>query len=357
MSPPDEKLYLPHLLEKVRLLYGNATYRTNQGSTAPLLNQKQLAQALEIDAGDLSRALTGNIKAVSTPVDHVSEGLRVDVDGNLPPFLPGRVLPHFLRLFGLEKVPDRLAPDDPWRKVAALPFEEFLAEVKRRGGLEFLRSPWDRFVAARFRPLDPPEGKDKAGEKKTVEGLTIESRVAADWRRARRDDRLLAPGQPNPAAEESNLPVHYVGDRARITLAVGQTVRERPLHVFIFQDVVIDGRRRFIPLLPAPSAGFVMPKPLLPNPDLHDDFLLLPCGGTPDNPQLFEVPSAWGLRRRLTAVVAQKAMGADVYDARRDQWEIAPERLDRLAERLESRAYGAWALFVQDYLALARPMA
>ncbi|KFB73891.1 MAG: hypothetical protein AW09_000831 [Candidatus Accumulibacter phosphatis] len=266
------------------------------------------------------------------------------------------MLPRFLRLFGL-KVPDRLAPDDLWRKLAALPFEEFLAEVKRRGGLEFLRSPWDRFVAAHSHRLDPPGGGERAGEKNAVEGLTIESKAAADWRRARRNDRFIAPGQPDPAAEESDLPVHYVGDRARITLAVGRAVRERPLHVFVFQDVVIDGRRRFIPLLPAPPADFVMPKPLLPNPDLHDDVLLLPCGGTPDNPQVFEVPSAWGLRRRLTAVVAQKAMGAEFYEAQRDQWEIAPERLDRLAEGLESRVYGAWALFVYDYLALARPMA
>ena len=354
MSTPDQELCLPHLLEKVRLLYGHATYRTDQGTSAPLLNQRQLAQALAIDAGDLSRALNGESRRSSKLDSDFSDAYR---EGHCAPFLPQRVLPRWLRLFGLEKVPDRLAPDDPWCKLAALPFEDFLAEVKKHGGLTFLRSPWDRFVAARSRPVDAPGGKGHASEKKAVEGLTIESKAAADWRRPSRNDRFLAPGQPDPATDVTGLPVHYVEDRARITLIVGKAARERPLHVFIFQDVVIDGRRHFIPLLPAPPTDFVMPQPRLPNPDLHDDYLLLPCGGTPDHPQLFEVPASWGIRRRLTAVVAQKAVGADVYDAQRDQWEIAPERLDRLADGLERRAYGAWALFVLDYLALARPMA
>ena len=86
MSTPSEELCLQHLPEKVRLLYGNATYRTDQGTTAPLLNQKQLAQALGIDAGDLSRALSGDSRR-SPKLD--SGFLDADREGNLPPFCPG----------------------------------------------------------------------------------------------------------------------------------------------------------------------------------------------------------------------------------------------------------------------------
>ena len=200
--------------------------------------------------------------------------------------------------------------------------------------------------------------QDKQGRNGDA-GLRVESAPAADWVTPAHPGvslRFLAPGQPNPAASgAAGMPVHYIGDRARFELDVGQVLTLRPLQVLIFQDIVFeaDGQRRFIPLLPSPPTRFRMPDPVIGGRHPGDDVLFLPSGTNADPPQLFEVPAGWGLQRRVTAVVTANKITDDIYTPA-DGWEIGPDRLDRLAQHLAHDHFGPWALFVYDYLVRPR---
>lgn len=343
-------VFIPDLPHKVRLLYGHTRYVDPQGKRVPIHCQRDLAQALGLDPAELSRAINGQSRR-ATPLATSGATASFDYqisDGSIDSYLPRNTLAKFLRLFDLPAVPETVQAGDEWEKLVVFPIERFCAEVKQRGGRDFLSSSWDLLVASAQR--EHPQWRQEAGH------LTVQSAPAAQWRKTTQPGtglRFLAKGQPNPAANEvSDLPRHSVGEWARIELAVDDVLRERPLHVLMFQDVVIDAdsRRRFIPLLPSPPTEFVMPKPILDQPGAY---LYLPREDTHGEAQYFEVPAGWGARRRVTAVVTQKPVAADIYAPAAHGWEIGSARLERLAQRLGHQAYGAWALFTYDYLAPA----
>lgn len=355
MKPTNEDfspVFIRDLPDKVRLLYGHTHDVDPQGKKVPIHCQRDLAQALGLDPADLSRAIKGQIRR-STPLATSAAPASFDYqksDGSTDPYLPRKMLPKFLHLFGLADVPEQVQAGDEWEQLVVHPIERFCTEVKQRGGRDFLSSPWDLLVASALRAH--PQWRQEE------EHLTVQSAPAADWRKTTQPGaglRFLAKGQPNPATNAvSDLPHLQAGDWARIELYVGDDVlSEHPLYVLMFQDVVLDGdaRRRFIPLLPSPPSEFVMPNAILDQPGAC---LALPGEDTHGEAQYFEIPAGWGARRRVTAVVTQKPVAADIY-APEHGWEIGPARLERLAQRLGHQAYGAWALFTYDYLVPARP--
>lgn len=345
MTRPDPIVLIPDLPEKASLLYGHASYLDDAGKRVTIHSQKDLARALKADPGDLSRAMGGKFKR-DNPEEAAQTAtfIYAKYDGGTCPYLPRSKLPDFLRLFGLPGVPDQVQPKDEWCRLATITYELFFAEVKRKGGLLFVQSRWDQFVAAvQANSQSYPDGA----------GLFVTSAPANEWERTRQEvklDRFQAKGQPNPVASAGGQVLHG-GDLAQLELYVGDVIAFRPLHILMFQDVVLDpdSRRTFIPTLPSPPTEFVMPEPIIRN---RDDLVVVPG----DDRQQFEVPADWGPRRRVMALVTRREVSPDIYSPKSHGWEIRPDRLDYLAEQLDRKAYGEWALFVLDYLVLPRPL-
>jgi hypothetical protein len=312
---------IPDLRTKCLLLYGRVKWTDDKG-THSLLHQKDLGKAIKLGQKEISLALSGD-------------------SGTVLPYLPLSKLPKFLNLLGLDDVPQVLADDDQWVEIVKMPLPAFCAEIARRGGIRLLHSKWDEFVAQVGAAPSGREGNT----------LRILAGPPEEWKTL---TRMLAPGQPDPLAElGAGLPTLHVGDWACIELEVGR-IAERQLHVFMFQDIVLEtnSQHTYIPLLPSPPTRFVMPQPRIAS----GECLFIPGCDSNKEQQYFQVPAGWGSRRRLAAVLTQHKVDDQVYSPEQnDGWTISAGRLDELAMRLERKDFGRWQLLVFDYIVRERP--
>lgn len=278
---------------------------------------------------------------------------------------------NFLRLFfeGNASIPDSLDPKceghRPWLDLLAQPVTLFRALVRLDGGDDFsgeAGSIWDEFIQdRRARQCLAPPGKNS---------FKIVAKSLDEWRHpvssgaGATGHRMLPPGVADPLKHvPRGIPVVKAGHRAKIVLDIADAwpndnVLWDGAYIFMAQDILISRKRYVIPLVPAPAGSQAsMPghhwQPAREGAD--SSVLVVPRsapagaeGSEAEAAQYLEIPSGWGSRRLLYAIVSEFPLPEAVIAASTRENPMAIEYLDLIAATLQE-AKGKYVVWELDY--------
>lgn len=325
----------PDLDRKIALLL-NGRRLEKETLQAPFKTQRDVAEKLQLDPADLTRCM----KEQRIPTSRI---------------------PGFLGFFeltvpewGRKTESDMTEEETAWIKLAQEPYAAFCARVRLAGGDDFsgeAGKTWRSFVDSLGKTRLPP-ANSKAFE--------IVARSREEWRQPPPGPgavRMLPPGARDPAKiRPAHLPLVHAGDLARIFLDTRVALPKRNVeadgaYVFLFQDVVISRRRHILPLVPYPSgSSVIMPSEKLKGGRDGDPVLQVPLPGGKEG--FMEIPSGWGVRRSIFAVVTDRMLDEEILCESRTQEQLQIERLDLLAARFADEALwpqGSYAVWELEY--------
>lgn len=340
MKIRDFRKKIDLLLNAKKLENGQLTPKFPRGKA-------QIAETIGIDPTELS-------KEDQLPAAHAGKflGLFFEVDGKKD-----------------DRIPDSLDPNceghRPWLDLLAQPVTLFRALVRLNDGDDFAGeagSIWDEFIQdRRARQCLAPPAKTS---------FKIVAKSLDEWRHpvssgaGATGHRMLPPGVADPLKNvPRGIPVVKAGHRAKIVLDIADAwpndnVLWDGAYIFMAQDILISRRRYAIPLVPAPAGSQAsMPghrwQPAREGADSSELVVPIPApagaeGSEAELAQYLEIPSGWGSRRLLYAIVSEFPLPDAVIAASTRENPMAIEYLDLIAATLQE-AKGKYVVWELDY--------